>query len=130
MSWADWEAHDAKLAAILADVAYRPGWRFEVAGGLGTFVQPDDGEGYLPVLVVSADVPDVHDPDQTTRINQWQPIPPPMLDDPDMVLGVVDETVARLEAHERHEWLRYRGAHVVDPHPPDCNGIPGFASNA
>lgn len=100
----------AELSDELAQVSYKPGWRFTL--------YEHRFEGIW--LSIRAEVPDAGNPSRTTVVNIRTAVPPI----PDAAYfhhWLRDYRLDRVDSHERREFYRVGGVKLDDPHAPDAN---------
>jgi hypothetical protein len=99
-----------RLAVLLERVTYKPGSRFSVE-------RPPGGPAFLQLKLY---VQDVNNPARTTPLCHARPLEDSQLDemsDAELIKTLVYQSIAEMERHEIHEWLRFDGVPVIDPHP-------------
>ena len=93
---------------LVRKVSYKPGWSFEAI----TIWQP---EIWVTVFF------DVEDVDGSGVVWRHQKTRCYKIDDdsvePRAILDAIGEMVAKIEDHERNEWLRWDRVPIQDPHP-------------
>lgn len=95
---------------IVALIKYKPGWTI--------FVERDDKRSYVQIAV-SAETEAAMDPTGKTDVRTpWKSgkryLSPHMCRQE--VVGVVFGLIKDAEMHEVHEWFRYRGSSIYNPH--------------
>jgi hypothetical protein len=107
--------NEAAARAILESVSYKDGHQFVISpSGVGAYV----------LVLFQVNIPNSQD--SSKRVNLRFTGTPFHRDELDAwkvedLLREVRATVARLEIHEMHEWLRFEGKLLMDPH--DISGI-------
>lgn len=96
----------AQLAAVLAEVTYRPGWT------LSLYADPFEG----PVFRVCADVPDTYHPGQTVQVRINSRVP--WQTSRDGFLLWLLWRLDQVERHECREFFKVCGRPWFDPHDP------------
>ena len=99
-----------EIAAIIGSITYKPGWQFLLGR---------DGERQFVQAAVSEESDLTLDP--TRRSDQRTPwksgkryLSPHMCRQE--IVGTVLALIKGAETHETHEWFRYRGAAIYNPH--------------
>lgn len=89
---------------VIEDVTYRPGWRIEPH----KMCTPT-----LLSVAVAVKVPDVNGACDDAELGGHFHVDTTMTEL--AILDQIDAIIAEIEAHERNEWLKFRGRHVVQP---------------
>lgn len=92
------------IAAELATITYKPGWRFRVYDGAW------EGQHF----VITTRVRDAHNEGQMTTLDVHSMLPP--MESPAQFRRWLGWRLARIEVHEMREFLQRRGAPIFDPH--------------
>lgn len=95
-----------EVRAVLAEVTYRPGWRFVLAD--------DPYEG--PAVWVLAEVENSYQPGTTTDLGIETFVPLAALAGREEFLEWLLNRCIRLESHEAREWFKVGGKPFRDPH--------------
>ncbi|UFS66922.1 hypothetical protein LO749_20730 [Paracoccus denitrificans] len=100
----------AEMWEILREISYKPGWRFIF-----------DTTGERPFIQVAVGVESDLTLDPTGRTDERTPwrsgkryLSPHMCRQE--IVGAVFGLIKDAEMHEIHEWFRYRGASIYNPH--------------
>ncbi len=110
----DYLADREWLDEILSTIEYREGWTFEVAtiGSLGC------GTDGLHLLVQACVPCNYRDDMATVTIRQWANVGgSAAMRDRSHLLRIIHNLIAKIEGHERLEYLKVGGEHAFDPHP-------------
>lgn len=99
-----------EMHSIVDAITYKPGWRFDVGR---------DGERFYVQAAVSVQSDLTMDPtrrsaDRTPWKSGKRYLSPFMCRQE--IVGVVLGLIKDAEMHEVHEWFRYRGASIYNPH--------------
>jgi len=94
------------LAGFVASLAYKPGWRFKLAGPGGRW------------LCVFAETPDSQSPDRTRWTQHMFEFPDPLPDGRTLARWVFDRLLL-CELHEAGEFFAVDGFHPFFPHHQD-----------
>lgn len=94
----------AEIQAELRRVTYQPGWSIHVY----------DGRHEGQHAVITTDVPDAYNPDQTVRLGIHSPLPP--IPDVAYLHAWMVWRLERIASHEVREFYRVDGKCVYDPH--------------
>jgi hypothetical protein len=99
-----------EMAEIVGLITYKPGWRIVFHDGERPFVQLEVSEESDATLDPTAKTPDVRVPWKSGK----RYLSPFMCRQE--VVGAVFGLIKDAELHETHEWFRYRGASIFNPH--------------
>lgn len=99
-----------EIANIIGSITYKPGWRFLIG---------QDGERQFIQAAVSEESDLTLDPTRRTATRTpWKSgkryLSPHMCRQE--IVGTVLGLIKDAETHEIHEWFRYRGAAIYNPH--------------
>lgn len=108
---------DAK--AVVASIKYKPDWIIKVQPSWLT--KPGCVPHSVDLQIMFTALDSINQ-EQETYVFIDVPMPLDVVNTEDKVVTFVREAITQAEAHERDEWLRYKGELLDDPHGPGRNG--------
>lgn len=105
-----------EMGRILEAITYKPGW------SISLYVEADGPKGWgRPYIQITVDATSDATLDPTGRTSERTPwksgkryLSPHMCRQE--IVGVVFDLIKAAELHEVHEWFRYKGASIYNPH--------------
>lgn len=109
-----------RVRGLLERVTYKPGWYIEaIRQDYITHSVYQFGDWNSVCIRVSMSVKD-SETGETVMLNRFNSLMDydlERLDDAEVIKYFIHRAIWEMEEHEYHEWFKFDGIHVFDPHP-------------
>lgn len=111
-----------EMFAVVSRITYKPGWHI----GFYAVAADPDSRPYVQITVSTVSDATMDPTGRTSERTPWKSgkryLSPHMCRQE--VVGAVFDLIKAAEMHETHEWFRYRGASIYNPHlDPDVLAV-------